>query len=80
MKKKFDMIADINRSVLSDEEKITALVTHVRNCDEACRELVNEAQLLKDKYDQNFASAEKARAELLKYGIKIDNQFGGITI
>lgn len=79
-KKPFDHIADINRSVLSEEEKISALIFHVRSCDEACKELSDEAQLLKDKYDKNTESAKRGRAELKKYGIVIDNQFGGIQI
>lgn len=73
-------IADVNRPALSDEQKIMELIAYVRSCDEACIELLREAEGLKKNYDNNAKCAAEAREELKKFGIQIDNQFGGIQI
>lgn len=73
-------IADVNRPALSDEQKILELISYVRSCDEACMELLREAEQLKRNYDGNVQAAAEAREELKKFGIQIDNQFGGIQI
>ena len=73
-------IAQINRAALSDNQKISELIEYVRSCDETCKEVMQDAETLKKQYDNVAANAAEARAELLKYGIQIDNQFGGITV
>lgn len=73
-------IADINRAALTDDQKIAELIKYVRICDEVCMELLREAEGLKRNYDGNAKCAAEAREELKKFGIQIDNQFGGIQI
>lgn len=73
-------IADINRAALTDDQKIAELIAYVRMCDEVCMELLREAEQLKRNYDGNVQAAAEAREELKKFGIQIDNQFGGIQI